>query len=95
MVKRVLFAFPDYSHTCLRSIKLFVNQGFEVDIAIAYHFKWIPFFFKWMPNNSLKKLYKRREIVEELLHTAPPKTCLLYTSPSPRDGLLSRMPSSA
>src|SRR5665647_1921764 len=24
-----------------------------------------------------------------------PKTCLLYTSPSPRDGLLSRMPSSA
>src|SRR5680860_1313070 len=26
---------------------------------------------------------------------APPMTCLLYTSPSPRDGLLSRMPSSA
>ena len=25
----------------------------------------------------------------------PNKTCLLYTSPSPRDGLLSRMPSSA
>ena len=24
-----------------------------------------------------------------------PETCLLYTSPSPRDGLLSRMPSSA
>ena len=24
-----------------------------------------------------------------------PHTCLLYTSPSPRDGLLSRMPSSA
>ena len=24
-----------------------------------------------------------------------PVTCLLYTSPSPRDGLLSRMPSSA
>ena len=27
--------------------------------------------------------------------SAYPKTCLLYTSPSPRDGLLSRMPSSA
>ena len=27
--------------------------------------------------------------------TAPYLTCLLYTSPSPRDGLLSRMPSSA
>jgi len=25
----------------------------------------------------------------------PLNTCLLYTSPSPRDGLLSRMPSSA
>ena len=25
----------------------------------------------------------------------PYKSCLLYTSPSPRDGLLSRMPSSA
>ena len=31
-------------------------------------------------------------------HAAPttsPWTCLLYTSPSPRDGLLSRMPSTA
>src|SRR5664279_4451513 len=27
--------------------------------------------------------------------SAKEKTCLLYTSPSPRDGLLSRMPSSA
>src|SRR5680860_461224 len=27
--------------------------------------------------------------------TAPSRPCLLYTSPSPRDGLLSRMPSSA
>ena len=29
------------------------------------------------------------------LEAALPSTCLLYTSPSPRDGLLSRMPSSA
>ena len=28
-------------------------------------------------------------------HTFTKHTCLLYTSPSPRDGLLSRMPSSA
>ena len=27
--------------------------------------------------------------------TPQAETCLLYTSPSPRDGLLSRMPSSA
>ena len=30
-----------------------------------------------------------------ILVTAITPTCLLYTSPSPRDGLLSRMPSSA
>ena len=30
---------------------------------------------------------------EHIVHTTT--TCLLYTSPSPRDGLLSRMPSSA
>ena len=28
-------------------------------------------------------------------HTVMAEGCLLYTSPSPRDGLLSRMPSSA
>ena len=30
-----------------------------------------------------------------LIYDAKNKTCLLYTSPSPRDGLLSRMPSCA
>ena len=31
----------------------------------------------------------------ESVKASIPLTCLLYTSPSPRDGLLSRMPSSA
>ena len=31
----------------------------------------------------------------ELVHAIEYEDCLLYTSPSPRDGLLSRMPSSA
>ena len=31
----------------------------------------------------------------DLIVSNPPYICLLYTSPSPRDGLLSRMPSSA
>ena len=36
------------------------------------------------------------KIDEDLNQTfQSPNTCLLYTSPSPRDGLLSRMPSSA
>ena len=33
--------------------------------------------------------------VREIVDVAGKVGCLLYTSPSPRDGLLSRMPSSA
>ena len=33
--------------------------------------------------------------IENYLYVTGTNTCLLYTSPSPRDGLLSRMPSSA
>ena len=40
-------------------------------------------------NNSLKKLYETNFFEDINI------TCLLYTSPSPRDGLLCRMPSSA
>ena len=43
-------------------------------------------------NNSLKSPQSRR-LYKTLENEVYP--CLLYTSPSPRDGLLSRMPSSA
>ena len=33
--------------------------------------------------------------VDSTFFSVVPNNCLLYTSPSPRDGLLSRMPSSA
>ena len=35
------------------------------------------------------------DVIKFVAHTHPPKTCLLYTSPSPRDRQKSRMPSSA
>ena len=38
---------------------------------------------------------KISDSARKLVETARNKVCLLYTSPSPRDGLLSRMPSSA
>ena len=50
-------------------------------------------------NNILdqKKNKLFNEIQIDLIDLNPfqPRTCLLYTSPSPRDTLLSRMPSSA
>ena len=47
-----------------------------------------------------KGCWKPLAIIEHLYDTGSDKKkytniCLLYTSPSPRDGLLSRMPSSA
>ena len=36
-----------------------------------------------------------REEIEDVIGIDAAEACLLYTSPSPRDGLLSRMPSSA
>ena len=38
---------------------------------------------------------KKLEDVLRRNRSRPDRACLLYTSPSPRDGLLSRMPSSA
>ena len=39
--------------------------------------------------------YLEVEEILEVVNVAKAQSCLLYTSPSPRDGLLSRMPSSA
>ena len=43
-------------------------------------------------NNALAKSFDVKMVERPNVSTS---TCLLYTSPSPRDGLLSRMPSSA
>ena len=39
--------------------------------------------------------YVLQGVVQRLAQLGAPKCCLLYTSPSPRDATLSRMPSSA
>ena len=46
-------------------------------------------------NALLKTLEEPPPHVKFLLATTDPQNCLLYTSPSPRDATLSRMPSSA
>ena len=47
----------------------------------------------WAQNNVPVGLITGHEYGGEVVEIG--STCLLYTSPSPRDGLLSRMPSSA
>ena len=42
-----------------------------------------------------KKIYSKLSTWQKVQVARHPNSCLLYTSPSPRDGLLSRMPSSA
>ena len=58
-----------------------LHESMSIDISENY---------KSLIENSIKKGFKDISESNELY-----KACLLYTSPSPRDGLLSRMPSSA
>ena len=44
---------------------------------------------------NIQEIRKETGMVFQQFNLFPHITCLLYTSPSPRDGLLSRMPSSA
>ena len=53
---------------------------------------WMPLLFFVLPQFYGKTLHK---LVAFTQHAGLARNCLLYTSPSPRDGLLSRMPSSA
>ena len=47
------------------------------------------------PGHHDHMTFRAKEVIEESDTIVGYTTCLLYTSPSPRDGLLSRMPSSA
>ena len=62
-------------------ISIFLSgKGYSNAAIVAHYF--IPPFIKTVPAN-----------IDDVYKTA--STCLLYTSPSPRDATLSRMPSSA
>ena len=72
----------------LKNIQNFI--GAENDLAVKEAQHQISIF---------KAVYEQEieayEKLEEKENTPNPADCLLYTSPSPRDTLLSRMPSSA
>ena len=61
--------------------------------------KWEPFANFWRTTQLeytwLRSLMKRHKNFWDITEDSLDKSCLLYTSPSPRDRVLSRMPSSA
>ena len=84
-----------YNYDCL----------FGKSLHLLQNYKHQTIFHLWLCSGVLTRtLYKLKPVLCEKLNVchglggSPKllyKPCLLYTSPSPRDGLLSRMPSSA
>ena len=66
----------------------FSVQKIEDGIKKPNNIFWIAFVNRLPVGYAKLKLYSNSEFIES-------KDCLLYTSPSPRDATLSRMPSSA
>ena len=66
--------------------------GYPVLMAIGMgYFIW--YVWKYVTKELKPKISASHKTLIKLLDQI--RICLLYTSPSPRDGLLSRMPSSA
>ena len=69
------------------------TDNFIAAIENAFHyFGGVP---KRLVIDNLKAAVKRADWYDPELHPKLQSFCLLYTSPSPRDATLSRMPSSA
>ena len=73
---------------------LFIDKAFTVDdpsfLRIAQHMLVDP-----LHPTAFDLVFHGRAVRASQGVSGPVMPCLLYTSPSPRDGLLSRMPSSA
>ena len=100
-LKKQNISFDDFSDQLIKLIDELNFQkihlvGFSIGSLIARNFA-TKFNDRLQSLVLLGSIYKRTEqqqkIVSERFDQA--KSCLLYTSPSPRDRLLSRMPSSA
>ena len=80
-------------------IKVFLDGGWGVDALLGYQSRAhndIDIFVEKNDYQNFIEIMKANGFYEiKMEYTTLNHTCLLYTSPSPRDGLLSRMPSSA
>ena len=78
---------PDYTANLNNDIK-----GLRIGLPKQYFGEGLDGQVEQIVRDALRELEKLGAILVDI---DLPNTCLLYTSPSPRDGLLSRMPSSA
>ena len=70
------------------------NDTYEIDVVLV-PIRWVYGGNDRTPNLNATNVETIRRTIWERNPAAQINICLLYTSPSPRDGLLSRMPSSA
>ena len=90
---------PD--HGALNPWKLAIIQGkqraiIDKEIIFKEYIKKNPNSDKYFHEIESKRLQRAGAVIAVISTPVDhPSICLLYTSPSPRDGLLSRMPSSA
>ena len=80
--KRELVSFIVLNHCAIVITKFFYNKNKKDD-------RWCP--ISLTPVNEITDPF----VHDNVVFSRQSLICLLYTSPSPRDGLLSRMPSSA
>ena len=96
MVKNIEFHFDFGSPTAYLAytqLKLIAERN---ETKIEYYPILLGGVFKATGNNPPAAVpAKGKYMMVDLQRYANKYSCLLYTSPSPRDGLLSRMPSSA
>ena len=92
MIKSVEKYFPELSEVQIEKLtflyELFKTHNKNINLISRNSLK--NFYVEHVLHSisiSKIKFFKKNELVLDI--------CLLYTSPSPRDGLLSRMPSSA
>ena len=82
----------------INTIPSIPDNGIIINASLdSFDTKSIKFLFDHhsLDGNTNKNIQQKPAFVKVILNVDELMICLLYTSPSPRDGLLSRMPSSA
>lgn len=66
--KKVLFIIPDYNLITLRSVALFLQLDYQVELAAPYNYRMIPFFLKYIKFGFIKRIYNRRRAVDRIIN---------------------------